>query len=113
MRRFLPKILQNINNLNSTCSFDTTGWHRSNFIKHSKSSLIEISENIRFDFRLDFRLSIRVANTSESEPALFSAKKDQKPPPIFPIKKMTPPVIFIVFLCGNFSHNNSKLQKIF
>ena len=52
MRRFLPKILQNINNLNSTCSFDTTGWHRSNFIKHSKSSLIEISaENIRFDFR--------------------------------------------------------------
>ena len=49
MRRFLPKILQNINNLNSTCSVDTTGWHRSNFIKH-KSSSIEISENIRFDF---------------------------------------------------------------
>ena len=49
MRRFLPKILQNINNLNSTCSVDTTGWHRSNFITH-KSSSIEISENIRFDF---------------------------------------------------------------
>ena len=54
----------------------------------------------------------RVANTSESEPALFPAKKGQKPPPIFHIKKTDPPIIFIVFLCGNFSHTNSKLQKI-
>ena len=32
---------------------------------------------------------IRVTNSSESETALFPAKKVQNPPPIFPIKKVT------------------------
>ena len=35
------------------------------------------------EFRRDFADFARVANTSESEPALFPAKKGQKPPPIF------------------------------
>ena len=60
----------------------------------------------------DISPEMATLNTSESEPALFPAKKGQKPPPIFHIKKTDPPIIFIVFLCGNFSHANSKLQKI-
>ena len=42
------------------------------------------------------KLINRVANTFESDPALFPAKKGQKPPPIFPIKKL-PPMSFLLY----------------
>ena len=74
---------------------------------------IKILSNQKRIMDQNIRVIYRVANTSESEPALFPTKKGQKPPPIFHIKKTDPPIIFIVFLCGNFSHANSKLQKIF
>ena len=38
-----------------------------------------------------------MANTSESEPALFPAKKGQKPPPIFHTKKLIPLSFLLYF----------------
>ena len=54
-----------------------------------------------------------VSNSSESETALFPARNGQNPPPFFSSQNMTPYAIFIAFLCDNFSHTNSKLQKNF
>ena len=71
--------------------------------------LISFAKNLPITERVN---RIRVTNSSESETALFPAKKVQNPPPIFPIKKLMH-VIFIAFLCDNLSHTLSKRLKIF
>ena len=48
--------------------------------------LISFAKNLPITERVN---RIRVTNSSESETALFPAKKVQNPPPIFPIKKVT------------------------
>ena len=70
--------------------------------------LISFAKNLPITERVN---RIRVTNSSESETALFPAKKVQNPPPIFPIKKVH--VIFIAFLCDNLSHTLSKRLKKF
>ena len=45
------------------------------------------------------------------KPPFFTTKMAKNPPSFFSSQKMTPDAIFISFLCDNFSHIISKLQK--
>ena len=53
-----------------------------------------------------------MANTSESETALFPAKKGQKPPPIFPIKKLPPMSFLLYFYVVIFPHQLKTAKNL-
>ena len=54
-----------------------------------------------------------MANTSESEPALFPAKKGQKPPPIFHTKKLIPLSFLLYFYVVIFPMPTQNCKKSF
>ena len=64
-------------------------------------------------FCYDLQFAIRVANTSESEPALFPAKKGQKPPPIFHTKKLIPLSFLLYFYVVIFPMPTQNCKKSF